>query len=193
MDFVFILVICNADSPTAWTRITGSLPAATHWQRTEWRRGAAPKAFRPRLLGTHGYDAGDLESAQQAIGNPSGRMSVMTLGPAVLPAPAAALRGLYARPELDDDPIGEYIRDEIGRGDYRTALEYSHEHKFLTLFLMNRRLIDACKRVRNLCTGLCYGRGEAKVSDTPWHWFRTREQMLGLFGICDLVEADPKK
>ena len=31
---------------------------------------------------------------------------------------------------------------------------YSHEHKFLTLFLMHRRLIDAYKRVRNLCSRL---------------------------------------
>ena len=31
---------------------------------------------------------------------------------------------------------------------------YSHEHMSLTLFLLHRRLIDARKRVRNLCSGL---------------------------------------
>ena len=48
----------------------------------------------------------------------------MTLDPAIRLAPAAALRGLYARPELDDDHIGEYMRDAIERGGYRAALEY---------------------------------------------------------------------
>ena len=36
----------------------------------------------------------------------------------------------------------------------RMAFCYSHDHMFLTLFLMQRYLIDARKRVRNLCSGL---------------------------------------
>ena len=37
-----------------------------------------------------------------------------------VPAP----RSLHARPELNDDLVGAYMQDAIGRGGYRAALEY---------------------------------------------------------------------
>ena len=113
----------------------------------------------PGMLGTSRCDAGNLGSAQRAIGNPpQGRVSAKTLDPAAPPAPAAALRAIRARPELDDDHVGEYMRDAIGRGGYRAALEY-------------------------------YGSDEAKESDTPWHRLRARGWLLGRLGLYDQVQA----
>ena len=79
----------------------------------------------PRMPGPTGYDVVSLGSTRQALRNPpQSRVSTKTLYPAALPAPAAALRGLYARPELADHRIGGYMRDAIKRGGYRVALEY---------------------------------------------------------------------
>ena len=91
--------------------------------------GAVPwgggKGVAPKMLGPLGYDAGSLGSAQQALRNPpQARMTAKALDPVARSAPAAALRALYARPELDDDHVGEYMRDAIERGGYRAALEY---------------------------------------------------------------------
>ncbi len=77
------------------------------------------------MPGPSGYDVVSLGSTRQALRNPpQGRVSAKILYPAVRPAPAAALHGLYARPELDDHRIGGYMRDAVGRGGYRAALEY---------------------------------------------------------------------
>ena len=40
------------------------------------------------------------------------------------PAAAPVVRGLHARPELDDDLVGTYMQDAMERGGYRAALEY---------------------------------------------------------------------
>ena len=79
----------------------------------------------PEMPGTSRCDAGNPGSAQRAIGNtPQSLVSTKTLDPAALPTPAATLRAIRARPELDDDHVGEYMRDAIERGGYRVALEY---------------------------------------------------------------------
>ena len=64
-------------------------------------------------------------SAQVAIEAPQqGGAPAETQGVAASSAAALAPRGLYARPELDDDLVGTYMADAIERGGYREALEH---------------------------------------------------------------------
>ena len=87
-----------------------------------WGEGAGAAQGMP---GRAGSAAGIRISAQRAIGAPPrGRTPAMAPSPAVRSVPAAVLHVMHARPELDDDSIGSYMRDAIGRGGYRAALEY---------------------------------------------------------------------
>ena len=63
---------------------------------------------------------------QQAIGEvpQSVALANVTLRRPVQSTTLAAPRGLHARPEPDSDMVGSYMRDAIGRGGYRAALEY---------------------------------------------------------------------
>ena len=72
-----------------------------------------------------GSIAGIRRGAQRMIGTPSqGRTPAKAPNHAIRYAPAAVLHAMHARPELDYDSIGSYMRDAIGRGGYRAALEY---------------------------------------------------------------------
>ena len=76
------------------------------------------------MPGCAGSAAGIRRGAQRAMGAPQqGLASAGTRGRAA--ATAAAMRHeLHALPEPDSDMLGAYIRDAIGRGGCRAALEY---------------------------------------------------------------------
>ena len=63
---------------------------------------------------------------QQAIGEApqSVALASVTLRRPVHSTTLAAPRGLHARPEPGSDMVGSYMRDAIGRGGYRAALDY---------------------------------------------------------------------
>ena len=79
----------------------------------------------PRTIGPTGRAGSVLGGMQQPIGvPPQGRSSARATDTTARSVSAAELRSLCARPELDDNRIGGYMRDAIGRGGYRAALEY---------------------------------------------------------------------
>ena len=79
----------------------------------------------PRMADAAASGAGFPGSAQRAIGVQSQSLaSAVALRREADSATASAPRTLSARPELDSDRIGAYMRDAIKRGGYREALEY---------------------------------------------------------------------
>ena len=72
-----------------------------------------------------GRTAGAQGGARQTMGGPP-HAETQFAAPrrAVRPVAVAAARGVYARPEPDGEMVGSYMRDAIGRGGYRAALEY---------------------------------------------------------------------
>ena len=79
----------------------------------------------PGTAGQPGREGGVLGGMQRPIVVlPQGRLSAKAMDPTARSASTAELRGLCARPELDDSRIGGYMRDAIERGGYRAALEY---------------------------------------------------------------------
>ena len=90
---------------------------------------AAPRDGGDALLGSPAQArpaAGARGGAQQAIGTAPQGVALTNAGlsrsaySTTLPAPC----GLHARPELDSDTVGTYMRDAIERGGYRAALAY---------------------------------------------------------------------
>ncbi len=72
-----------------------------------------------------GYNAGHSSTAQRAVGaSPEAQMSLDALRRADRSFSMAVPRGLQARLELDSRMVGTYMRDAIGRGGYRAALDY---------------------------------------------------------------------
>ena len=98
--------------------------------------GAAPGALDPA-----GLDAGIPGSAQNAIGGQSQSLaSAAALRRAATSVAASAPLALCARPELDSDRIGAYMRDAIARGGYRAALEYYGSDEAKDSYTERRRL-----------------------------------------------------
>ena len=79
----------------------------------------------PAALGPAGHNAGHSIGAQrEAAGPPRALASLEAQRGADRPSVAPALLGAHARLELDSWMVGMYMRDAIGRGGYRAALEY---------------------------------------------------------------------
>ena len=79
----------------------------------------------PAAPGPAGCAAALSGSAQRAVGGPPRALaSLEALHAADRPSAAPAPLGAHARLELDGDTAGAYMRDAIGRGGYRAALEY---------------------------------------------------------------------
>ena len=98
--------------------------------------GAAPWAPNPA-----GLDAGILGGAQRTIGErPQSLAPAVALRCAAASETASVPRTLYARPELDSDRIGAYMRDAIERGGYRAALEYYGSDEAKKSYTERRRL-----------------------------------------------------
>ena len=76
---------------------------------------AAPAALGP---------AGSGGARRAAGGTPHIRTPVGARRGAGRSTTAAVTRDLHARPELDNDLAGTYMRDAIEHGGYRAALEY---------------------------------------------------------------------
>ena len=86
-----------------------------------WGEGAGAAEGMP---GRAGSAAGIRRSAQRTIGAAEpGLASAGVQGRAAVFA-TAMRHELHARPEPDSDMLGAYMRDAIGRGGYRAALEY---------------------------------------------------------------------